>query len=105
MFDLSETVYEDPSTMERICKIVSAIWSGDLIITNDKDTGITTFSSRHTDDNIKLEFSESEGYMGPAMDDIKKRYDVFVIANAMLQAIISLDDEEGYMYYCEFLEF
>lgn len=97
--DLSELIYNDSSTMERLVKIVEALWNGTAkFIENPNDGCIACQIGEYW---FYFMGSEDEN-MKP--DDVKNHYGVFEVANLILNAIIELDDDE-YTYYCDILNF
>lgn len=99
MKNISNLIYNDPSTMERITKIVNGLWNGTVkLISNPNDGCIACKIGEYwfyfigsEDENLKPE-------------EVKNNYDVFTIAQMILEAMINLDDDE-YDYYCDILNF
>ena len=97
--DISNLIYHDPSTMERLVKIVEALWNGTAeLISNPNDGCLACkigeswfYFMGNEDEDLKPE-------------DVKNKYGVFEIAEMILSAIIELDDDE-YTYYCDYLYF
>lgn len=98
MQSISELIWEDQSTMERVVKIVNGLWNGTVkLINHPKEEcpvcqiGESWFHFMGKEDNVKLE-------------EIREKYDVFTLAQMILESIIGLDDDE-YTYYCDNLGF
>ena len=89
----------DEATMERVVKIVNGLWNGTVrLISNPNDNCIACEIGEYwfyfigsEDENLKPE-------------EVKSNYDVFTVAQMILDAIIDLDDDE-YTYYCDILGF
>jgi hypothetical protein len=89
----------DESTMERVVKIVNGLWNGTVrLISNPNDGCIACQIGEYwfyfigsEDENLTLE-------------EVRNNYDVFTIAQMILDTIIDLDDDE-YTYYCDILGF
>lgn len=89
----------DEATMERVIKIVNGLWNGTVrLISNPNDNCIACEIGEYwfyfigsEDENLKPE-------------EVKSNYDVFTVAQMILDAIIDLDDDE-YTYYCDILGF
>ena len=99
IMNLGELIWNDQSTMERVCKIVNGLWDGTVkLISNPNDGCLACqigeywfYFIRVEDENLKPE-------------EVKNNYDVFTIAQMILEAMIELDDDE-YTYYCDILQF
>ena len=99
MKNITNLIYKDPSTMERIAKIINGLWNGTVkLISNPNDGCIACQIGEYwfyfigsEDENLKPE-------------EVKDNYDVFTIAQMILETIIELDDDE-YTYYCNILNF
>ena len=89
----------DEATMERVVKIVNGLWNGTVrLISNPNDNCIACEIGEYwfyfigsEDENLKPE-------------EVRSNYDVFTVAQMILDAIIDLDDDE-YTYYCDILGF
>ena len=89
----------DEATMERVVKIVNGLWDGTVrLISNPNDNCIACEIGEYwfyfigsEDENLKPE-------------EVKTNYDVFTVAQMILNAIVDLDDDE-YTYYCDILGF
>lgn len=98
MVNISEML-EDYPTMERIIKIVQALWNGTAKLISSPNDGCLAcqigeywfYFIGSEDENLKPE-------------EVKHHYDIFTIAQMILEAIVELDDDE-YDYYCSILEF
>jgi hypothetical protein len=90
---------KDESTLERVMKIVNGLWNGTVrLISNPNDNCIACEIGEYwfyfigsEDENLKPE-------------EVRTNYDVFTVAQMILDAIIDLDDDE-YTYYCDILGF
>ena len=99
MMNLGELIWNDQSTMERVCKIVNGLWDGTVkLISNPNDGCLACQIGEYwfyfigsEDENLKPE-------------EVRHTYDVFTIAQMILEAMIDLDDDE-YTYYCDMLQF
>ena len=89
----------DESTMERVIKIVNGLWNGTVrLISNPNDGCIACQIGEYW---FYFIGSEDENL---TPEEVKINYDVFTIAQMILDTIIDLDDDE-YTYYCDFLGF
>ena len=94
-----EDLIKDEATLERVMKIVNGLWNGTVrLISNPNDNCIACEIGEYwfyfigsEDENLKPE-------------EVKSNYDVFTVAQMILDAIIDLDDDE-YTYYCDILGF
>ena len=93
---ISEIVYNDPSTMERIAKIVSALWNKTLVLCDSANTGFAAFY--HINGTEEYELNERM-----SIEEYQKR-DIFEIANDILNIIIDLDDD-NYTFLTDALSF
>lgn len=90
----------DESTMERIIKIVNGLWNGTVrLINNPNDNELACEIGEYWFYFIS---GEEGGFLKP--EEVRANYDVFTIAQMILDAIIDLDDDE-YTYYCDILGF
>ena len=98
VIDINELI-KDTSTMERIVKIINGLWSG-----------VAKLISNPNDGYLACEIGDSWFYFaGPEYEDMKpeevnRHFDIFTLAQMILNAIVDLDDDE-YTYYCDMLEF
>ena len=98
MIDIMNLI-KDEATMERIIKIVNGLWNGTVkLISNPNDGCIACQIGEYwfyfigsEDENLKPE-------------EVRNNYDVFTIAQMILDTIIDLDDDE-YTYCCDILGF
>ena len=99
MQNITDLIWKDQSTMERVVKIVNGLWDGTVkLISNPNDGRLACQIGEYwfyfigsEDENLKPE-------------EVKNNYDVFTIAQMILEAMIDLDDDE-YTYYCDILQF
>ena len=99
MQNITDLIWKDQSTMERVVKIVNGLWDGTVkLISNPNDGYLACQIGEYwfyfigsEDENLKPE-------------EVKNNYDVFTIAQMILEAMIDLDDDE-YTYYCDILQF
>ncbi len=99
MQNITDLIWKDQSTMERVVKIVNGLWDGTVkLISNPNDGCLACQIGEYwfyfigsEDENLKPE-------------EVKHHYDVFTIAQMILEAMIDLDDDE-YTYYCDILQF
>ena len=99
MQNITDLIWKDQSTMERVVKIVNGLWDGTVkLISNPNDECLACQIGEYwfyfigsEDENLKPE-------------EVKNNYDVFTIAQMILEAMIDLDDDE-YTYYCDILQF
>ena len=90
---------KDEATMERVAKIINGLWNGTVRLISSPN-----------DDCIACEIGEYWFYfIGMEDENLKPEeviynYDVFTIAQMILEAIVDLDDDE-YTYYCDILGF
>ena len=97
--DIGEMIYKDQSTMERIVKIVEALWNGTAKLIESPNDGCLACQIGEywfyfigcEDENLKP-------------NEVNQHYGIFEIANLILEAMIELDDDE-YTYYCDILSF
>ena len=98
--EVEELVYNDPTTMERVVKIVNGLWNGTVNIIKSPNDGCLAcqigeywfYFIGSEDENLKIE-------------EFKNSYDVFTIAQMILEAIVELEDDNEYAYYTELLNF
>lgn len=94
-----ETLINDETTFERVCKIISALWDGRAkLISNPNDNCLACQIGEYWFYFIGCE----DENLTP--QEARTHYDIFTIAQMILSAIIDLDDDE-YDYYCDILEF
>ena len=94
-----EDLIKDEATLERVMKIVNGLWNGTVrLISSPNDNCLACEIGEHwfyfigyEDENLKPE-------------EVRFNYDVFTVAQMILEAIIDLDDDE-YTYYCDILGF
>ena len=94
-----EDLIKDEATMERVIKIVNGLWNGTVrLISSPNDNCLACEIGEYwfyfigsEDENLKP-------------DEVRLNYDVFTIAQMILDAIVDLDDDE-YTYYCDILGF
>ena len=99
MQNITDLIWKDQSTMERVVKIVNGLWDGTVkLISNPNDGCLACQIGEYwfyfigsEDENLKPE-------------EVKNNYDVFTIAQMILEAMIDIDDDE-YTYYCDILQF
>ena len=99
MQNITDLIWKDQSTMERVVKIVNGLWDGTVKLISSANDGCIAceigeywfYFIGSEDENLKPE-------------EVKNNYDVFTIAQMILEAIIGLDDDE-YTYYCDMLQF
>ena len=89
----------DEATTERVVKIVNGLWNGTVrLISNPNDNGIACEIGAYW---FYFIGSEDENL---TPEEVRSNYDVFTVAQMILDAIIDLDDDE-YTYYCDILGF
>ena len=98
--NLGDLVYNDPSTMERLVKIVEALWNGTANLVENPFDG-RKLACQIGGHRFYFMGSENENVK---LDDIKNHFGVFEIANLILDAMTELSDDE-YAYYCDVLNF
>lgn len=99
MKNITDLIWKDQSTMERIVKIVNGLWDGTVKLISSPNDGCLAckigeywfYFIGSEDENLKPE-------------EVKHNYDVFTIAQMILETIVGLDDDE-YTYYCDILQF
>lgn len=99
MKNITDLIWKDHSTMERIVKIVNGLWDGTVKLISSPNDGCLAckigeywfYFIGSEDENLKPE-------------EVKHNYDVFTIAQMILETIVELDDDE-YTYYCDILQF
>lgn len=92
---LSETIYNDPSTMERLCKIVEAIWNGTISFGNEGEGDIVC----HIGGNWFYFYTGKLYADKITPENIKEQIDIFSLAQMILEAMTEIGDNE-YEYYC-----
>lgn len=99
MKNISNLIYNDPSTMERITKIVNGLWNGTVkLINSPNNDSIFCKIGNHClypIENIPNNLKSTK---------IKNKYDIFTVAQIILTSIFNLGNEE-YMYCCDILNF
>lgn len=90
---------KDEATMERVIKIVNGLWNGNVKLINNPNDGC--LACQIGGDWFCFIGSEDENL---TPEEVRTNYDVFTIAQMILDAIIDLDDDE-YTYYCDILGF
>ena len=98
MIDIMNLI-KDEATMERIIKIVNGLWNGTVKLINNPNDGC--ISCQIGEYWFYFIGSEDENL---TPEEVRNNYDVFTIAQMILDTIIDLDDDE-YTYYCDILGF
>lgn len=100
MMNIGELVWEDQSTMERVAKIVSAIWKKEITFGNEGEGDIVA----HLGGNW-FYFYTGDLYADELTpENLRENVGIFELAQMILESIIELDDDE-YTYYCDLLNF
>lgn len=90
---LTDIIYNDPSTMERIVKVVSAIWNDDIELVNNENTGVISFYYGGIEEDIEIQCAHLIPDDKMDADLFKRTCDIFDIAEAIVNTIIDLDDD------------
>ena len=98
MIDIMNLI-KDEATMERIIKIVNGLWDRTVKLINNPNDGC--ISCQIGEYWFYFIGSEDENL---TPEEVRTNYDVFTIAQMILETIIDLDDDE-YTYYCDILGF
>lgn len=98
MIDIMNLI-KDEATMERIVKIINGLWDGTVKLINNPNDGC--ISCQIGEYWFYFIGSEDENL---TPEEVRTNYDVFTIAQMILDTIIDLDDDE-YTYYCDILGF
>lgn len=92
----------DAVAAERICKIVNGLWDGTVRLAKEPKYGELVCYIGFEDYDGLYFIGDEDRVLSP--EEVKMNYDVFTIADMILNAIIELDDDE-YTYYCDALGF
>lgn len=99
MQNISDLIHKDASTMERIIRVVNGLWDGTIRIINNPNDGCIVCQ---VGDYCFYFMLKEHKKLKP--EEIREKYDVFTIAQMILEGIVNLDDGE-YTYCCDILEF
>ena len=99
--DLGELIWEDQSTMERVTKIVMAIWDKTITFKNEGESGEITCHIGW-DWLCFYDGDLNAGELTP--ENIRENVGIFELAQMILASIINLDDNR-YEDWCNVLGF
>ena len=100
MQNVSDLIWNDQSTMERVCKIIEGIWNGIVFFGNEGEGDIVCHIGEYW-----FYFYNGDLYASQITpENIKGCIGIFELAQMILNAMINLDDDE-YTYYCDILQF
>lgn len=100
MMDITELVYEDHSIMERLVKVVEAMWNKTITFGNEGEGDIVCHIGEYW-------FYFYNGKLFPdtlTPENLRENVGIFELAEMIINAIADLDDDE-YAYYCDILGF
>lgn len=104
MQNINDLIWKDQSTMERICKIIEAIWQGIITFDNEGEGDIVCHIGEYWFYFFDTSYFDNKIYADEITPANIHEYSIFTIAQMILDAIIDLDDAE-YTYYCDTLQF
>lgn len=99
MEDMIKLIHANQLIMEYVMKIVNGLWNGTVrLISNPDDGSLACEIGEHWFNFLKGE----DKYLKP--EEVRQHYDVFAIANKILDAMLKIGGEE-YAYYKTILKF